>query len=81
MKALLAGVVAVALAGLPGNAEAASGKKKLGQQEHTVRPAPKAYNAPVRDIDETRYYERLSEKIPFGSSTWWRQRQLENPAP
>ena len=30
-----------------------------------------------RTFDETKYYERLSEKIPFGTAAWWRQRQLE----
>jgi hypothetical protein len=28
-------------------------------------------------FDETQYYERLSEQIPFGSAAWWRQKQLE----
>jgi hypothetical protein len=80
MKALLAGAIAVALIGLPGGADAAP-KKKQDQQAYPDRSASKANGAPVRDIDETRYYERLSEKIPFGSGTWWRQRQLENPTP
>jgi len=30
-------------------------------------------------FDETQYYERLSEQIPFGTAAWWRQKQLENP--
>jgi hypothetical protein len=31
-----------------------------------------------RTFDDTRYYERLSEKIPFGSDAWWRQKQIES---
>ena len=29
-------------------------------------------------FDDTHYYERLSEKIPFGSDAWWRQKQIED---
>jgi hypothetical protein len=43
-------------------------------------PAPSAIAARQRHketFDETQYYERLSEQIPFGSAAWWRQKQLE----
>lgn len=80
MKTVLAILLASALVGIA-DADAASAKKK-GVQRDASRPVVKVQPAPVgRDIDETRYYERLSEKIPFGSGTWWRQRQLENPTP
>jgi len=82
MRGLTPALLAVALLAAPVTAGAASAKKKHAERETVQRTAPKSTGSgPVRDIDETQYYERLSEKIPFGSSTWWRQKQLENPTP
>jgi hypothetical protein len=81
MRSLTSALLAAALIAAPIAADAAP-KKKHVDREQPPRVAPNStYGAPIRDIDETRYYERLSEKIPFGSATWWRQKQLENPTP
>jgi hypothetical protein len=32
-------------------------------------------------FDESKYYERLSESIPFGTAAWWRQKEREGMAP
>lgn len=81
MKSVLVALLALALTAAAGSADTASAKKKHDAREHG-KPAAKAQTGGmIRDIDETRYYERLSEKIPFGSATWWRQKQLENPTP
>lgn len=79
MRGLTSALLAMALLAAPLAADAAP-KKKHQDRETIQRTAPKS-TGPIRDIDETRYYERLSEKIPFGSATWWRQKQLENPTP
>ncbi len=81
MKSLLVALFALLLTAAAGSADTVSAKKKHGARDH-AKPAAKAQTGgAIRDIDETRYYERLSEKIPFGSGTWWRQKQLENPTP
>jgi hypothetical protein len=82
MKAVFASLLALSLVGAIGITEAAAAKKKSVKRDHYSRHVNENYpGRPIRDIDETQYYERLSEKIPFGSGTWWRQRQLENPVP
>ena len=84
MRQLFAALLACALIGAIGASEAAAAKKKkvLKRDHYSRHVHEKNYaGRPIRDIDETQYYERLSEKIPFGSGTWWRQRQLENPVP
>ena len=81
MRILTSALLVAALMAAPIAAGAAP-KKKHVDREQPQRIAPNTtQGAPIRDFDETRYYERLSEKIPFGSATWWRQKQLENPTP
>jgi hypothetical protein len=81
MKSVLVALIALMLTAAAASADTVAAKKKHGARDHG-RPAAKAQaGGGIRDIDETRYYERLSEKIPFGSGTWWRQKQLENPTP
>ena len=83
MRHLFAALLAFAVIAAIGASEAAAAKKKVMKRDHHSRPVDENNytGRPIRDIDETQYYERLSEKIPFGSGTWWRQRQLENPVP
>lgn len=81
MKSLLVALMALALTAAAGSADNVSAKKKQGARDHGKPAAKVQTGGAIRDIDETRYYERLSEKIPFGSGTWWRQKQLENPTP
>jgi hypothetical protein len=79
---MLAALLTFALMGASDGAEAGSAKKKHSQRDYGSRPSAKVYrNTSPRDFDETQYYERLSEKIPFGTSAWWRQKQLESPTP
>ena len=80
MRQLFAALLACALIGAIGASEASAAKKKRDHYSRHVHEKNYA-GRPIRDIDETQYYERLSEKIPFGSGTWWRQKQLENPVP
>ncbi len=81
MRKLAAALLAALLAGgLMSAADAQSAKKRKG---HDARPAssPSAVAERQRHkstFDDTQYYERLSEKIPFGTPAWWRQRELEN---
>jgi hypothetical protein len=48
-----------------------------GMPEGTSPSAIAARQRHKETFDETQYYERLSEQIPFGSAAWWRQKQLE----
>ncbi len=59
---------------------ASEAKKKPKDQAGRSGTSPSAIAARQRHketFDETQYYERLSEQIPFGSAAWWRQKQLE----
>jgi hypothetical protein len=80
MTKLAAALLAASLAGGLANADAQTDKKR---KSHDARKSgsPSAVAERQRHkstFDETLYYERLSEKIPFGTPAWWRQKELEN---
>jgi len=81
MRKLAAALLVALLAGgLANPAEAQSDKKRKGQDARKSG-SPSAVAERQRHkstFDDTQYYERLSEKIPFGTPAWWRQRELEN---
>ena len=80
MRIVVTALVSAAfVAGLVGTADAAKGKKKY-RSNNTSYNAPSAVAKDQRlkrTFDDTQYYERLSEKIPFGTHAWWRQKELE----
>ena len=83
MKTVLTAIVSVAaLATVAAPASAAQCKKNgNGDLVCVVYVPVKKKFDPQRykeTFDETRYYERDSNKIPFGSAAWWRQKQFEN---
>ena len=82
MRTMLAAPIALALA-VVWSGEATAAKRKKPDKSHVSLgdrfSGTKAYNS--RPFDETQYFERLSERIPFGTPAWWRQKQLEGPPP
>jgi hypothetical protein len=83
MKMLVCALLAVAFLAASAAADASGRKRHYGERDSADRRAAKRverYRAP-QEFDETKYYERLSEKIPFGTPAWWRQKQDENPVP
>ena len=80
MRTVITALVSVAfIAGLAGTADAAKGKKKYRAYSYGYSPSAIAERQRhARTFDETQYYERLSEKIPIGTSAWWRQKEFEN---
>ena len=81
MSNLAVALLAAFLVGGLANAADAQGDKKRKVQDARKSGSPSAVAERQRHkstFDETLYYERLSEKIPFGTPAWWRQRELEN---
>jgi hypothetical protein len=83
MKTLILAIVSVALlAGIAGTADAAKRKKYRSYDTYYYSNSPSAIAARQRDartFDETQYFERDSNRIPFGTAEWWRQKLRENP--
>ena len=74
--AALAAIVSV------GQASATESRYRDRDGYYRTNPPPSVVRERQRHkhtFDETQYYERLSEQIPFGTAAWWRQKQLENP--
>ena len=82
MKTMVAVPIASALL-VFWSGEAIAAKRKNPQKSHVSvgdrSTSTKVYGS--RPFDETQYYERLSERIPFGAPAWCRQKQLEGPPP
>jgi hypothetical protein len=75
----LAAASALAIAVVP-DLSAAEARKKPSDAVSRAGKSPSVIAERQRHkdtFDETQYYERLSEQIPFGSAAWWRQKQLE----
>jgi hypothetical protein len=81
MRNILTGLLAAALlSGITGAANAASRTTTTYYYYYVDADAPSAVakrQANARTFDETKYYERDSRKIPFGSAEWWRQMDRE----
>ena len=85
MRSILTGLLSMALLlGIAGTADAAKARKKSKSYDTSYQ-----YNSPsaiadrqrnARTFDETQYYERDSNKIPFGTMAWWRQKEREGSA-
>ncbi len=84
MRAIITALVSIAfIAGVAGSADAAKAKKRYKPYSTTYSNSPSAIAERQRHketFDETQYYERDSNKIPFGTAAWWRQRAFEAPA-
>ena len=80
MRKITVALLAAMLATGPAIATDAAGTKKRKAADGQSRsPSAIAERQKYkRTFDETQYYERLSEKIPFGSDAWWRQKQIED---
>jgi hypothetical protein len=80
MRKITVAFLAVMLAG-PAIATDTAGTKKRTSDDKQYSRSPSAIAERQRHkstFDETQYFERLSEKIPFGSDAWWRQKQMED---
>jgi hypothetical protein len=80
MRTIMTALMSIALmAGMAGTADAAKRGNSRGEARYYgYTPSDTAARQhDARTFDETQYYERLSEKIPFGTSAWWRQRERE----
>ena len=78
-KALLSFAVLLAVAG---TAHAAKTKKKYAEADRSNSPSD--INERQRNketFDPSQYYQRDSNRIPFGTRTWWDQKTLEGSAP
>jgi len=81
MRKITVALLAAMLATGPAIATDAAGTKKRKAEDRHYSPSPSAIaerQKHKRTFDETQYYERLSEKIPFGTDAWWRQKQTED---
>ena len=82
MRVFLAAAVSSALlAGIAGAADAGSGPKWKRYYSPNYPGSPLWIADRQRfaaTFDPTLYYVRDSNKIPFGTPTWWRQREFEN---
>jgi len=69
MKTISISLAALALAtGLSGQADAATPRKK----RPPVVQSGASYSNPLAANGYTGYYERVLDKVPFGSQLWWR---------
>ena len=82
MRNSLAGLLTATLAlGIAGSADAAKTRKKPRSYSTYQDNSPSAIAERQRHastFDETQYYERDSNKIPFGTAAWWRQKETES---
>lgn len=74
-------VTAIVILAIGSGSALAAGKNtkkahRWSPQQETYRSSDPQRNAAT--FDDTKYYERLSEKIPIGTSAWWRQRAFES---
>jgi hypothetical protein len=79
MRAILTGLLSAALVlGLAGAADAKS-QKTVTYYYYTYETQPTLAERQSRasTFDQTKYYERDSRKIPFGTAEWWRQMERE----
>jgi hypothetical protein len=67
MKVAISGLVGLSL--LAGLAEPADAGARAKKKRHEAPQAVKQY----RGEQGSDYIERLADKLPFGSSTWWDQ--------
>jgi hypothetical protein len=73
MKTILATVTALALlAGVSGQADAASYKKKRLYASSYGKPHSRAYGYRHQDDSIGGYYEHRLEAVRFGSQRWWK---------
>ena len=42
------------------------------------RSYAKTYAAQSRTVNGSGYYQRIAEKLPYGSARWWKQMDFEN---
>lgn len=79
MRKITVALLAAMLATGPAIGTDAAGTKKRKAADESRSPSAIAERQKhKRTFDETQYYERLSEKIPFGTDAWWRQKQIED---
>ena len=70
---------ATLMLGIAGAAQANKSKKRQGQpaaQKSSSDPR-RTRQSDAQTFDETQYYERDSNRIPFGTRTWWDRKTLE----
>ena len=81
MQRILTGLLAAALvSGIAGAANAKTKTVTTYYYYYVDADSPSAVakrQANARTFDQTKYYERDSNKIPFGSAEWWRQKERE----
>ena len=79
MRNILAGLLTVTLAlGIAGTAHAKKTKKRPHATYQDNSPSAIAERQRhARTFDETQYFERDSNKIPFGTRAWWDQKTRE----
>lgn len=83
MRNILTGILSAALVlGIAGTANAASKTKTTTTYYYYYVDADgpsevARRQASARTFDQTKYYERDSNKVPFGSAEWWRQKERE----
>ena len=72
MRRIVGALVALSLTAVfsaPQAAEARAKKKRYYS---------KAYAARSSAVNGSGYYERIADKLPYGSSRWWHQMDFEN---
>ena len=74
MKAVISGLVGLSL--LMGFAAAADAAPRAKKYRYYVPQGSQGYNSGSAERGNG-YYERLADKLPFGSSIWWEQMMRE----
>ena len=76
MKFVAVAAAGVALtASLPDQADAGGARKKrmrVAEYSKPLEAGTRGYRNPMAENGYNGYYERVLEKVPFGSPIWWR---------
>ena len=80
MRKILTGLLSAALVfGIAGAADAKTKKKQAYNSYNYYSPSAIAERQRhASTFDPTYYFEHDSNKIPFGTAEWWRQKDREN---
>lgn len=74
MKKLVTALVSLSIAAVVAAPSAAEARTKKKQRYH-VRPYPAEQATRSRSTSD--YQEAIADKLPFGTSRWWRQMDAE----
>ena len=77
IMALAALAIAVALAAAPADAGSRKKHKRYAKSNYERSTARAQSDRGSRSFDQDRYFERDSNRLPFGTAIWWEQMERE----